>query len=884
MAEALSTVVDYTKAMRERPIKRALKVLARKKDVKRILIPHRMDTLTNEDTLLSLSRNPAFERRDSSSATPAGEKLIRETSDNLDAIREVDYQADDSALAPQVETAKEKSKDPAPPEAGSKDESKVSPDLTPGKLREWLAPPEHITAHEAAHPETGVWFVRGKAFRWWKNKEKGASLLIWGEPGSGKTILCSSIIQEVNRTRNKSEITACYYFDSKNPKKRNLWGLLASLVTQLYESSKRHPKSMPTLYTKFRNSSDPPSEVELTQLLNDFLAELKAQFSIYIVIDGVDNCMETGSTESPKVLKFLEDLVRSRHSKLYICITSSLMEGMEKSLKQMAAGASSRRVVLHDEDGQKKDIKTYITAFVRNNMQTLPDKDKEDVIKTLSERAGGRFGWISHQLHALGGNTLSQTSEILEEVGTPRDEEFAQALHDIPKEKIQYSVDLFQCLVAAIRPLSLKELANISAELDSNADPHEDAVLSAYPTLIARDKDDPTIIQFSHESLKEFLTSNRLRTSRIENSSRYHFSLEAAHATLARVCINVLLRFDETADITHLKKRSPLALYAAQYWVQHTKQGNAATGNQGVMESMERLFDPSKSHLEAWIWMHDVDKGQSRTMEDIEERPSQRGGTPLYYAALCGFTELVRHLANLRPEDLHDSHGYYGTPLHAASFKGHNDAVLALLETDPKMMDKKVDNKTPLHAAYCGGQLKIMELLLDKGADVEATGALDSTLLHCASLHGRLDVVELLLKNEADVNSKNKNGWTPLHRAALRGQVKVAEHLLNFKLKDENGENPKVAVDVNAQSHNKNTPLHVASIAGKLQIVELLLRHNAKREIKGEYGWTPREAANKNRHEKIAERVSRGSESWWGGSDLRRGFDMLRRYANSGSG
>jgi hypothetical protein len=61
-----------------------------------------MDTLTNEDTLLSLSRGPAFERHDSSGAMPAGKKLIRETSDNLDAIREVDYQADDSALAPQV--------------------------------------------------------------------------------------------------------------------------------------------------------------------------------------------------------------------------------------------------------------------------------------------------------------------------------------------------------------------------------------------------------------------------------------------------------------------------------------------------------------------------------------------------------------------------------------------------------------------------------------------------------------------------------------------------------------------------------------------------------------------------------------------------------------
>ena len=463
------------------------------------------------------------------------------------------------------------------------------------------------------------------------------------------------------------------------------------------------------------------------------------------------------------------------------------------------------------------------------------------------------------------------------EVGTPRDEEFAQALHDIPEKKYRYAIHLFQCLVAAIRPLSLKELADISAELDPKVDAHEDAVLSAFPALIARDEDDPTIVQFSHKSVKEILTSNRLRTSSIENSSRYHFSLKAAHATLARVCINILLRFDATADKTHLKETSPLALYAAQHWVQHTQQGNAATENQGVIE---RLFDPSKSHLDAWIWMHDVDKGQRRTVEDLAERPSQRSATPLYYAALCGFAELVKHLADLHPEDLHDSHGYHSTPLHAASYKGHNDAVLALLDSNTRMVDKKVDNKTPLHAAYYGGELRTMKLLLDKGADVDATGAFDNTLLHCASLDGQLDAVELLLRYEADINARNRDGWTPLHRAALRGRVNVAELLLNFNGAYDEGQE---LVYVDAQNRNKNTPLHVASITGKLQIVELLLRYDARRDIKGEYGWTPLEAANKHRHVKIVERLSRGSEPWRS-SELRRGINRLRRYARPGSG
>jgi hypothetical protein len=201
----------------------------------------------------------------------------------------------------------------------------------------------------------------------------------------------SSIIEEVNRTRNNLEIIACYFFDCDKPDKRNFRGLLASLVTQLCENSKRYPESMPTLYTKCRNGLDPPTEADLTQLLNRFLTELQAQFSIYIVIDGVDNCIEAESTESPrkKVLKFLEHLVRSRHPKLNICVTSSLKGDMEKSLKPLVAAVSSRQVILHDEKGQKEDIRNYIAAFVRKHMLALPEKDKDDVIKKLSDRAGG---------------------------------------------------------------------------------------------------------------------------------------------------------------------------------------------------------------------------------------------------------------------------------------------------------------------------------------------------------------------------------------------------------------------------------------------------------------------------------------------------------------
>ena len=198
----------------------------------------------------------------------------------------------------------------------------------------------------------------------------------------------TEIVTELKRTRNKTEIVAHYHFDSE-PDKHNLRALLASLVSQLCKSSNHHPKS---LLEKCSNGSNPPTEAELTQHLNDVLDDLKkAQFSIFIVIDGVDNCTETKSIDSPrkKVLKFLLGLVRQRHSNLYICITSTLNDGMEKSLKQMSAVPSSRQVTLYKQEGQKEDIKTYIADFVQKNMSEWPADKKDEVITKLSKEAGG---------------------------------------------------------------------------------------------------------------------------------------------------------------------------------------------------------------------------------------------------------------------------------------------------------------------------------------------------------------------------------------------------------------------------------------------------------------------------------------------------------------
>lgn len=105
------------------------------------------------------------------------------------------------------------------------------------------------------------------------------------------------------------------------------------------------------------------------------------------------------------------------------------------------------------------------------------------------------------------------------------DETYEQILLNIDAEKREYAQRLFQCLTLSIRPLRVNELAEILAIRfdDSGSTPNynaswrsrdaEEAVLSACSGLITvANIDGSRVVQFSHFSVKEFLTSERLAT------------------------------------------------------------------------------------------------------------------------------------------------------------------------------------------------------------------------------------------------------------------------------------------------------------------------------------------------------------------------------------
>ena len=131
------------------------------------------------------------------------------------------------------------------------------------------------------------------------------------------------------------------------------------------------------------------------------------------------------------------------------------------------------------------------------------------------------------------------------------DETYERILKEIKKPNRAHARRVLQCLVVAIRPLRVAELAEVLAvdfddaegiprsKPDWQWEEQELALLSACSSLIAIVQAGRSrLVQFSHFSVKEFLTSPRLAIGSGEVSN-YHIDLEPAHTILGQACLGV---------------------------------------------------------------------------------------------------------------------------------------------------------------------------------------------------------------------------------------------------------------------------------------------------------------------------------------------------------
>ena len=436
-----------------------------------------------------------------------------------------------------------------------------------------------------------------------------------------------------------------------------------------------------------------------------------------------------------------------------------------------------------------------------------------------------RFRWVFCQLEVLRHCFPANLRGTLEELPKSLDETYKRILNEINNANRVHSYRLLQCLAVALRPLRVEELAEVLAfDLNTaglpklNADwrweDQEEAVLSACSSLVSVIIDHGSrVVQFSHFSVKEFLTSNRL-SSCMEEVSQFHIPIEPSHAILAQACLGVLLCLDDTTT-EDSARNIPLYRYAAQYWVGHAQ---VAYAELGIKDVMDYFFDMDNPHFSTLVRIEHGGDLLRLSVDEGAPTGVPRPAAPLYFAAWKGLRGLAEQLIIKDPQQVNQLGGFYGTPLHASVVEGHIEVSQLLFAHGADINSRCADEYTPLHYASSNGRLRIVKWLLDHGADVSPKLKDGITPLHWATTFGYPEVCRILLEHNAEVNSREGEGQTPLHLASRRreeGSAMIVRLLLDY------------GADVQLRNNGGQTASEVAIGPEREQILKLLSQHAA---------------------------------------------------------
>ncbi|CAF3392810.1 unnamed protein product [Rotaria socialis] len=197
---------------------------------------------------------------------------------------------------------------------------------------------------------------------------------------------------------------------------------------------------------------------------------------------------------------------------------------------------------------------------------------------------------------------------------------------------------------------------------------------------------------------------------------------------------------------------------------------------------------------------------QNATLREINSQHPETGQTPLYCAARAGNVKAVRYLTECGADpDLKQRSK--STALHVASFYGHPDVVLCLLESGANYCQRNAyGNLAEDEALNSAVRNSFTELKKDPYVQAAADQldwfkinaenlphpdyqyhTLSQTLLHCASKKGHKDLVKwLVAKKKCNLDVVDINLNSALHLAAHAKSRSIIKYLLD------NGANPSL--------------------------------------------------------------------------------------------
>ena len=416
--------------------------------------------------------------------------------------------------------------------------------------------------------------------------------------------------------------------------------------------------------------------------------------------------------------------------------------------------------------------------------------------------------------------TLPKLRKTLATLPKTLDDTYARILCSIDEEYQHYALHVLQWLAFSMRPLHLKEIAEVVA-IDVNDHPKFDPqrrlpdpedvveICSSLITVTDHMSDDDDFnylysetygpyVALAHFSVKEYLASDIIRQGK---AARFNLDEDDCHVTLTKDCLAYLFHFDELGSLTSdIFAEYSLAQYAAMYLSDHSRV--AVKKDNAICHD---LFLTKDEAFRNWVRLHDL---LFPIGPDLLRFPRSTN-FPIHYAWEAGLSESVRAFVN-NGANFNAQDEEYGNDLIASSYVGNTDLV---------------------------------KFLLDERFHLDTTSSYYDVSLRSASFRGHIEIVQIILMRRPAENEPANLEWLWATRNYDEGQ---AQSLI------ENG------ADITRSDHANVHPLEFALQYGLHEVVDLILGKHVN--VGGE-GYTRAlvTASSKGHHQMVQILLDRGA-------------------------
>ncbi|EXJ71755.1 uncharacterized protein A1O5_05565 [Cladophialophora psammophila CBS 110553] len=411
------------------------------------------------------------------------------------------------------------------------------------------------------------WIFKHPKFISWKD-DAHADRVLWvnGIPGAGKTILCSYIIDTLQResTRTIAYIICNSYTQGKDIVSGNLRGLAAQLL-------RANRDLVPYAFDTFANKALPPSVTHVKRLISDLLDMIQETF---IFIDGLD---EYSMPQQRSMLNEILSFAKVTGGKCKITISSRDVPAIASKMKNRPL------ISLRDEhSGVEEDIQNFLSEALQELSARFEGKERDmkDILDLVTLKADGMFLWVRLILEELYRcYSLAELRKTAEELPKGIEEAYGRFLQRVTKEMDHKEyvkvIRILEWLACSCRLMKMREVQdgivfhadNMVLDDETKLSP---AVMNLCKPLIEEGPN--KTVDFVHYSAKEFILDKV--SGPLLQESQAHYNIAFSCITYLNTAIYFLAPgpFEDLAKVRVAKGFHGLHNYANEYWFQHILQ------------------------------------------------------------------------------------------------------------------------------------------------------------------------------------------------------------------------------------------------------------------------------------------------------------------------